>query len=335
MITVDVTIDGVILHSDPSIAGINIGNGYTIKKCYLSELPYKNKLTDGDGKLSFNYLGSQLSDENGTYFMCLHKDDRYEIQGVQIRPGIILNYDDLMCEQQLYEYKHKEMQYLHKIFSLLHLFKKGNIGFVQLFFEHNFTVLGFINQKMKQLDNSITKNVVENTVYSLSDNEIIECNNFLSSVSDNEFELIKENIDEFIWGLELPDIPTGFEQYTTALEMTLLAKGEQCKKEVLSKRVAVLLESNPSKVQQLYTKMKNFYRYRSESLHEGNGQDITLTELKDLEEIVRRVLKKYLKFCKTAITVDPTITWDIIKRDKISDLKNTVSTFISASILPI
>ena len=44
---------------------------------------------------------------------------------------------------------------------------------------------------------------------------------------------------------------TGFEQYTTALEMTLLAKGERGKKEALSKRVAVLLESDTQRIQDI------------------------------------------------------------------------------------
>ena len=36
----------------------------------------------------------------------------------------------------------------------------------------------------------------------------------------------------------------------------------------------------------------NFYRFRSESLHEGNDSNITDTELHDLENITREVLKK-------------------------------------------
>lgn len=139
MTKVNVTIDGIILHCDNSVANINLGNGYKIEKKYFSDLPYKNKITGGEGKLTINYLGSQ---------------------------------------------------------------------------------------------------------------------------------------------------------------------------------------------------MKDFYRYRSESLHEGNGQNITVLELKDLEEIVRRVLVKYLEFCKLAIQTAPTVTWDTIKRDKISDLKNTVSTVIPSGILP-
>ena len=34
--------------------------------------------------------------------------------------------------------------------------------------------------------------------------------------------MLKNSIEEFSWGLEQIDIPTGFEQYTTTLEMTLL-----------------------------------------------------------------------------------------------------------------
>lgn len=334
MTKVNVTIDGIILHCDNSVANINLGNGYKIEKKYFSDLPYKNKITDGENKLTSNYLGSYMQDEKGIYFMCLHKKDNYEIRLPEIKSGISLTNEDLMCQQQLSEYKQKEMEYLHKVFSLLHLFKKGNIGFVEIFFVHKFTVLGFIKQTVKQTDYSISKNVIEDTLFSLTIGEIAECNTFLSSVSTQEFNLIKDNINEFIQGLEQWDASTGFEQYTTALEMTLLAKGERGKKETLSKRVAVLLESDMQRMQDLYNKMKNFYRYRSESLHEGNDQNITVSELKDLEEIVRRVLVKYLEFCKLAIQTAPTVTWDTIKRDKISDLKNTVSKIISSGILP-
>lgn len=334
MAKVNLTIDGIILHCDSSIANIDIGNGYEIEKKYFCDLPYKNKITDGQGKLTINYLGSQLKDEKGIYFMCLHKDDIFEIQLPEIKKGVNLTDNDLMCGQQLSEYKQKEMLYLHKIFSLLHLFKKGNIGFVQLFFVYKFTLFGFITQNVTRVDHSISKNVIEDTLFTLSTSEIAKCNAFLSNVSTQEFNLIKDNIDEFILGLEQSDVPTGFEKYTTALEMTLLAKGEHGKKEALSKRVAVLLESDTQKIQDLYNKMKYFYKYRSESLHEGNGQNITKLELKELEEITRRVLVKYLKFCKTAISRNSTVTWDTIKRIKISDLKNSVSTVISSGILP-
>ena len=114
---------------------------------------------------------------------------------------------------------------------------------------------------------------------------------------------------EFIWGLEQLDIPTGFEQYTTCLEMTLLETDHPCKKEALAKRTAILLETDDVKIFALYEKMKSFYRYRSESLHEGDGRNITRVEMNELEEITRKVLKNYLSICKMAVQRNPCITW--------------------------
>lgn len=136
---------------------------------------------------------------------------------------------------------------------------------------------------------------------------------------------MKDNIDEFVWGQAQVDMATGFEQFTTALEMTLLVPGQQGKKEVLSKRVAVLLETTSADMTALYTKMKAFYRYRSESLHEGDNQNITDTELLEMEEIVRRVLCKCLARCKAELVQNAAVTWDQIKTQLINDLMNKVA----------
>ena len=102
--------------------------------------------------------------------------------------------------------------------------------------------------------------------FCLDEEELKECNTFLKKYDDTVYMTLKDSIDEFIWGLEQIDIPTGFEQFTTALEMTMLAKGQKNKKEALAKRVATMLESNASDRLTLYNKMKNYYRCRSESL---------------------------------------------------------------------
>jgi len=135
--------------------------------------------------------------------------------------------------------------------------------------------------------------------------------------------------------LEQTDEATGFEQYTTALEMTMLATGQQGKKQVLSKRTAVLLESNPADITALYNRMLDFYRFRSESLHEGDGQNITSAELLEMEGIVRRVIQKYLSYVSSRIALRPTVTWDELKTEKINDLKNDVQAAVSAGILPV
>lgn len=80
--------------------------------------------------------------------------------------------------------------------------------------------------------------------------------------------------------------------------------------------------------------MKNFYRYRFDSLHEGDGRNISATELIEMEEIVRNVLLKYLELCKTALRNNPSVTWDEIKNNKINELKAVVQLAIVAGTLP-
>lgn len=334
MINIRVTINGIVMYCDESICSLDWGNGYSIQKMYLEDLPFKNKIVDGDGNLDINYMGSQLDDDKGTYFICLHKETVYQIQGPQISPGVVITDRDILCEKQLSEYNNTEMKYLVQRFSLLHLFKKGNIGYKEMFFEYTFQTMGQFDNTQKQTSNNITRNIVDKVIFTLSSEEALACNQFLQNYSGIEYNLLENCIDKFTWGLERCDEATGFEQYTTVLEMLLLGHNQEGKKEVLAKRVSVLLETDPVKIKKLYDEMKNFYRYRSESLHEGDGRSITVIELKKLEEIVRFVLKKYLYFCKVALIANPESTWGEIKASKINDLKNLVMTAKTTGILP-
>lgn len=334
MVDVQVTIDGIVLYCDESLEGVKLANGYTIKKQCFDDLSYKSRLTDGSGKLSISYMGSRLFDHDKVYFMCLHKDDVYQIQLPQVTPGVVITDRDIMCEEQLDAYKDRELEYLYKQFSLLRLFKQGNIGCKEIFLTHKFTVMGFISNTQNQTSDNVTRNIVDTTIYTLLSNEVSDCNNFLQTYSGKEFDVLKDCIDEFIGGLDETDIATAFEQYTTALEMVLLAKDQQSKKQVLSKRIAVLLGTTPTEIDSLYKKMLSFYRYRSESLHEGNGSHITEVELKELENITRNVLCKYLVFCKQELLQNSNTTWKKIKSSKISDLRNQVEAAIKNGVFP-
>lgn len=330
MLDVNVSINGAILYCDETVLNLKLGRGYNIVKTYIDDLPFKNKITDGSGHLTFIYFGSVRSDENGKYLICLKKDDVYQIENPLHKSGVYTDRDE-RCENQVEAYNQKENEYLHKMFSLLHLFKEGNIGFRQIFLEHNF-FLGIINNKFNYTSENITKNIGDERVFFLSPEEVTPCNQFLVDYSGQEYILLKECIDKFVWGLEQVDIATGFEQYTTALEMILLGHNQRGKKEVLSKRVAVMLETIPTNIENMYKKLKNFYRYRSESLHEGNGQNISDVELIEMEAIVRRVLIKCLERCKAELTANDSVTWKDIKNRLIDDLKNKVTAKTNAGL---
>lgn len=324
-----VKIGTIIMFCDESVLGIQFGNGYSVVKTYLADFPYKDRIVDGRGQLDISYLSSVKMDENGKYFFCLKKETAYQMQPPQhLAPGVYTN-EQLRCEDQVSEFDDRENQYLHKIFSLLHIFKSGNIGTKQVFYEHSFSY-GLINNTVKRTSDNVTRNIVDDRVFSLTAAELAKCNSFLLDYSGTEYTVMKHNIDEFIQALAQVNHSVGFEQFTTALEMMLLGHGQQGKKEVLSKRVAVLLEDSSANIIHLYMKMKDFYRYRSESLHEGDDHNITEVERLELEGIVRRVLTKCLHRCKEELALNSSITWNEIKEKIIDELKTKVTTEVAA-----
>ena len=145
MIDVTVKITAIIMYCDESILNLELGNGYTIEKCYYDDFPFKSEIENGKNQLCIEYIGSRLHDENGSYFICLKKEDVFSIDGPQIVPGAVITDKTCQCEDEIGAYQEQEVQYLHKIFSLLRLYKNGNIGLYQTFFNYRFKVLGFIN----------------------------------------------------------------------------------------------------------------------------------------------------------------------------------------------
>ena len=319
-------INAIVLYADDSINQISLGEGYKIEKCYLNDFKYKDDICDGRGKVSIDYIGSLKKDEKGEYFFRLWKEEFFEIDFPQIIPGMCLTDENIMCKSQLKDYKEKEFQYIHRVFSLMRVFKEGNIGPADIFFSFEFNAFGLIKNKNRMNITIQTRNTIDDRFYSLTDTEKQSLTSF---ISDNglSYELMKPVIDEFVWGLEQVDLPTGFEQYTTALEMTLLEHNEQGKKQKLSNRAAIMVSGNNSaQIQGIHDKLKDFYRFRSESLHEGDGSNISKGELQELEGIVRLVLQSYLSVCNQSIQSGQNSTWEQIKTNTINSIIVRVQT---------
>ena len=236
----------------------------------------------------------------------------------------VITAKDCMCEDKFEQYMKEERRYLYERINLLRLFKPGNIGFRDVFFRYSFTVMGFENM-VEHCSYNQTRNFIDSRKFTLSEEEIVSCNQWLNDYCNAPYTLLKESIDEFSWGLEQDDTPTGFEQHITALEMTLLPQNQTGKKQMLANRISAMLGNSPAEIQQLYQKVMNFYRFRSESLHEGNDSNITDTELHDLENITREVLKKCLIRCKIEYDLDSSITWNEIKNQIMNDIKASES----------
>lgn len=358
---IQVKINTVLLYADASILALDFGNGYATEKARIEVLPIYERITDRRGQLDINYLGSKLSAPDvvdpETFrpivsLIHLHKEATFVVEPLIMEDGIKYSDSQLDYHEQIDAYQDEEFWYLDSIVSLLQIFKKGNIGLKEVFFEFKYTVMNFMNQTKNGCINIQDANIVKQTKYILLPNEVAVCNSFIakhmginpdgtrklnsdgSYYFSQEFRMMSPIINEFKFGLKQIDIPTGFEQFTTALEMIFLVTNEQGKKESLSRRTAVLLGNTDTEVTALYYKMKNFYRYRSESLHEGDGSNIRDVELEELEDIVRQVIQKYLVFCETEIIGTPSTTWDIVKAKKIHDLKSIVISYKTRGILP-
>mgnify|MGYP006879779954 FL=1 len=55
------------------------------------------------------------------------------IDGPQIVPGAVITNKTCQCEDEIGAYQEQEVQYLHKIFSLLRLYKTGTLDYIKHF----------------------------------------------------------------------------------------------------------------------------------------------------------------------------------------------------------
>jgi len=334
MIDVNVSISGIIICCDESICNLSFGNGYIIEKCCFDSLPFKEKITDGRGYLITDYIGSRIIEDETVYFICLKKTDTIQIHGTSFSSSTpIITDRDIMCTDKLEQHMHDEMAYLNERINLLRLFKSGNIGFRDVYFKYSFS-RGILSSTLDQCSHNQTRNTIANDRFDLNEAEVISCNYWLSDYSGSPYALLKESIDEFSWGLEQIDVPTGFEQYTTALEMTLLPQNQPGKKQMLANRISALLGNAPADIRQIHQKVLNYYRFRSESLHEGDGSNISDLELRELENITREVLKKCLIRCKTEHDSDSSVTWARVKNLIMNDLIAQVTSLKNSGVLP-
>ena len=79
--------------------------------------------------------------------------------------------------------------------------------------------------------------------------------------------------------------------------------------------------------------MMEFYRYRSESLHEGDGSNISKQELIEMENYVRQTITTIMQKCKYQLVIDNTKTWIDIKKDLMNELISEVENKKTAGIL--
>ncbi|MFB6468231.1 hypothetical protein ACE38V_15735 [Cytobacillus sp. Hz8] len=331
--SVNVTVDGILLTTNESIAHVNIGNGYSIEKIKLQDFKYFTDIVDGKNKLIIDYYNSrlidELSDDEQIYFMCFKKTDNFIAQR-NVEGNIISITTEPFFNNDIQKYMDDEFEHINKTISKLQVYNVGNIGIHKVYFNFKYSFVG---------NNTFTNSILikdANTInpqkYVLSEDEAKDYNNF-SIKYDHCFNLTKNIIDEFCFGLKQIDVATAFEQHTTCLEMFMLEKNNQNKKQCLSKRTAVALYNTDTDVVSAYTRMKEFYKFRSESLHDGDFSNITKVELEELENITRLLIKQFLEYMHSCIANNPSETLATVKAKWINMLKAKVMSYQSHGLL--
>lgn len=330
---IDVTINGILLNTSESIAHINIGNGYSIEKAKFEDFQYYLDMIDGKSKLVSDYYNSRIIEEvdhqEHIYFMCFKKTDSF-IAHRNVEGNTISINQESFFKNDIEKYKDDEFNYIDKIISKLKVFKSGNIGINKVYFEFKYSFIG--NNTFNSTIWMKDANTINPKKYILTEDECKEFNNF-SIKYDSCFDLSKNIIDEFCFGLKQVDDATAFEQFTTSLEMFMLEQNCQNKKQCLSKRTAVALFTADTDVLVTCTKMQSYYKFRSESLHEGDFSNITKVELNELENITRLLIKQFLEYMFVCIASKPSETLATIKTKWIKMLKTRVMAYQSRGML--
>ncbi|HBN12217.1 MAG TPA: hypothetical protein DD415_01220 [Clostridiales bacterium] len=314
-------IETLILGCDESILSVDFLNDYKIEGINIDDYRYKRQISDGMGRLLFHY-DKRLNPIRDNVYFRLFKD-RKDLITITMEPYkqySIPNKDMLV---KMGEIKESEERYIYRVVNLLRIFKHGYVGIKHIFLEQEIE----FGMKYSYNDMILNENrsAVNKDYFALSKDEIVSCNQFVKDNYTVIYDAMENIIDIFNFALDQIGIETEFEKLISALETMLLKKGEQGKKEVLAKRVAVMVGKDDYDISKIYSEMKEFYKYRSESTHEGKYANINNANRKELEELTRAVIKKYFEICQAKLLTCPTIIWDDIKRENIITVKSKVT----------
>ena len=314
-----VMVNAPVLYCDDSILQIKLDNKYSFAKGHICTLPFKDCIMDGAGHLLTPYMIASKEDESGRFLYYLTKKDTISMNLPKCRiPGVYIDSDEKYIAQ-LDAYQQRENEYIFRVLALLHVFKSGNIGTHDTFFEFKFSK-GIYHDCRNHKSNNVECNIVDNREFSLSSKEQVACNLFLAEFAGNAYTLLEAAIVKFISAIHSTDSVNVFEQLISTLELLLLDYDQRGRKEVLSKRVAAMLGVDRDNMRELFLRMRLFYKYRSESLHGGDEQQIAKNDVYELEEIFRGILQIYLRKCKNGLSENPCVNWNAIKQKTICDL---------------
>ena len=317
-ITVSVSIPII---GDKSIALLSPPNGFSFKETLLEEYIYRDKITDKQGRILSEYRGAVFGDNQEriiyleSIFSCIVKHDK---------PANSIGFLNGSDFNQLIEPIHEQVEAkIFQFFSLLHLFKEGEIARKHSFYSYH-TEVGIC-----RFNQDIDSNVADIITYIrypmiIYPQEVGDANDLLYC-HEQAYQLLKAIvIDELEYTYHTLDDVTNYKNMMTPLEVMFLKNEYGDKKKMLAKRIAVLLGKNDTEIKKIYDNVINHYVDRSEAIHEGTTTQITRTTLEELRKLVRTCTKQYICIIENELLTNNSCTFRSIKDTLITQLKNII-----------
>lgn len=337
-IEINVDIFAILLGVDRTILNVNIEDGFKIEEIFLDECRYKDKVVMGDNSISNKYVSSQIKNENEDEgkdrisFICITKKDILQYPHPSLDKPFYMDDKNPLFNEKMKIYIDDKYKVIYDFISKTMLFKEGDIGIYEVFFNYKYRFLNMNNDYSRNMIIPDVNILCENT-YTLNKSELEKLNVFLTK-HNQAFQLLNSIIDNFTYSYKLLYNAKAFEQIITTLEMLFLKKYESDKTQNLSKRVATFIGNDDVEVEKLYNEVKSFYKHRSDSTHEGIDLNITKKALLYLKIYTRRAIKKYFSIIEEELSINPSGDFATIKGKTILKLQQNVITKINEGILP-
>lgn len=277
----------VIFGADETLLNVQLVDGFSFER--LSLIPLKDHLDDifdtTDFGLRRDYEGARI-DGDSLDVICAVKKTEYHV--------LLGNANNFY-----HEYTDKDLVSLDNQIRMIRLFYEGPVRFKKMA-----TVMKISGDQLGKCYKSFPQKSVIPIGEAMSTHELsklhltsTEAAVINAKLSANFFPLQDKQLN-FAYGFF--DLSYHTDKFIsvalliTALEMLFL-NGEQGKKERLSKRCACFISGQESDIVQIYKRLKEAYRKRSDFVHDGEIANITTEDILFLRECTRKSLIRALE----------------------------------------
>jgi hypothetical protein len=313
--------------SIPIIGDMSIKNApppeeFSYREIPFNEYKHRSKMIDGNGDVQIDYHFAVHGENDNKTILCLEKEQTHIIE--HDKPANALGFlfgTDFEAVIRPIHALYEESLFMY--FSLLHLYKEGDVYRKHLFYEYE-AQEGIVNNKRKISTYSANMATLVRHPMVIEESEHDELSSFISFHSQAYHILKNVVIGDLEFTYHIVDDITNYNNLITPLEVMFLENDRGTKKEMLSKRMGVFIGTTDVEVRQIYSDMKQHYTARSDAVHKGRECGIMALTLNDLRSLVRRAATKYSTYAINELSTNPSMTFADIKSKLIPLLVNEV-----------